>query len=407
MFIRPLPRPGCASWGKGRGSIAIVSDFSGAGKPLSAAPIPRFLEVIPLKQILCLSHSPWQARPNRTQQLLARLNQARILFFEPPPPKRAPHPEQGRRVRAHITVYTLPTALLPGLDREALQRRIQLKAAHFIQKVVDRHHFREPVLWCTAPDQATYLDRLAYRGLVYDCDREWGEQYLDAESDLALHAEVIFAASPGLVQRLSPCNDNIALVPNGVNYRMFQRNELAPPPHLAHLAGRPVLGRVGDLTGQVDLEPLLHAAQAQPDWTFLMLGRVTKPVAARLRPFPNILLHGPFPSVELPDYLCACTVLFDLIRADRRGSDIIPSHLYEYLATGKPIVMMQEPEQVEPFPDVVYTAYDSAGFLRRCRKALEEDPRLAGPRRQAYANQAAWANRAEEVSRILDSTGLF
>ncbi len=360
-----------------------------------------------MKQILCLSHSPWQARPNRTQQLLTRLSDVQVLFFEPPLPKGTPQPEQGRRVRSHITVYTLPTPLLPGLDRAAIQRRSQAKATEFIQKTMTRHHFREPVLWCTAPDQAVYMDRLAYRGLVYDCDREWGDEFLDEESDLTTHAEVVFAASPGLVQRLSPCNDNIALLPNGVNPLMFTRDDLSPPPRLAALAGRTVLGRVGDLSSKVELEPLLHAVSAQPGWTFLLMGRVTKPVAAKLKPFPNILLTGPVNAVELPDYLCVCSVLFDLIRTDRLGSDVIPSRIYEYLATGKPIVMMEEPEQVEPFPDVIYTAYDGAGFLRRCRKALEEDSQLTAPRRQEYARQAAWANRAAEVNRILESTGLF
>ena len=333
-----------------------------------------------MKQILCLSHTPWQARPNRTQQLLTRLSEVQVLFFEPAPPKGTPMPEQGRRVRSHITVYTLPAPMLAGLDRGGAQRRSQGKAADFIQKTMARHGFREPVLWCTAPDQAVYLDRLAYRGLVYDCAQEWGEEFLDEESDLTMHAEVVFAASPGLIRRLSPCNDNI---------------------------GRTILGRVGDLTSKVDLEPLLHTAIAQPDWTFLLLGRVTKPVFGKLKAYPNIVLTGPVNAVDLPDYLSVCTVLFDLLREDRLGSDIIPSRIYEYLATGKPIVMMEEPDQVEPFPDVIYTAYDAAGFLRRCRKAVLEDPQLVGPRRQEYARQAAWANRAAEVSRILESTGLF
>ena len=360
-----------------------------------------------MKQILCLSHSPWQARPNRTQQLLARLNDVQVLFFEPPVRKGVPQPEQGRRVRSHITVYTLPSPLLPGLDRTALQRRSLAKCTDFIQRVMAHHRFREPVLWCTAPDQASYMDRLAYRGLVYDCAREWGEEYLDDESDLTAHAEVVFAASPGLVQRLSPCSDNIALLPNGFNPLMFSRDEFTPPPELARLKGRTVFGRVGDLTSKVDLEPLISAAGAQPDWTFLMMGRVTKPAAARLEPYPNILLAGPVNAVELPDCLSVCTVLFDLLRTDRLGSDIIPSRIYEYLATGKPIVMMEEPEQVEPFPDVIYTAYDGTGFLRRCRKAVLEDSQIAGPRRLEYARQASWASRAAEVNRILENTGLF
>lgn len=360
-----------------------------------------------MKQILCLSHSPWQARPNRTQQLLARLTDTQVLFFEPPASRGTPPAEQGRKMRSHITVYTLPAPLLPGLERPALQRRSLARAVSFIQKTMARHRFREPVLWCTFPGQAEFMDQIAYRGLIYDCHREWGEEYLDQESDLVSHAEVVFAASPGLVEQLSPCSDNIALLPNGVNPMMFARDEFTPPPLLSGLDGRPVFGRVGDLNSQVELEPLLYAAQAQPDWRFVLMGRVTKSVGARLAQYPNIILTGPINAVEVPDCLSVCSVLFDLIRADRRGCDIIPAHIYEYLATGKPVVLMTEPEQVEPFPDVAYTAYDPAGFLRRCRRALDEAPDLASARRKDYAAQASWANRAAEVSRILESTGLF
>lgn len=360
-----------------------------------------------MKQIVCLSHTPWQARPNRTQQLLARLSDAQVLFLEPHPPRGAPAPEQGRRTRSHITVYTLPAPLPPaGTPGSPLRRRGLSRNAAFVRQLMERHRFREPVLWCTAPDQLPFLDLLPCRP-VYDCHREWEDQYLDQESDLVSRCEVVFAASPGLVERLSPCSDNIALLPNGVNPLMFSRGEFAPPDSLAALAGQPVLGRVGDLTGQVELEPLLSAARAQPDWTFLLLGRVTKPVSQRLAGYGNIVLTGPVSAAELPDYLSVCAVLFDLLREDRRGCDILPAHLYEYLATGKPVVLMAEPEAVEPFPDVVYTAYDPAGFLRRCRRALEELPGPAARRRREYAAQAAWALRSAEISRILESIGLF
>jgi glycosyltransferase involved in cell wall biosynthesis len=272
---------------------------------------------------------------------------------------------------------------------------------------MEKHRFRAPVLWCCAPDQVGLVERLPCRGPVYDCDREWGEEYVDQESDLVCRAEVVFAASPGLVARLSPCSDNIALLPNGVNHLMFQRDEFPLPPLLAKLGQGPILGRVGDVTSQVDLAPMVHAARVRPDWTFVLMGRVTKPAAQQLDGLPNVVLAGPVNAVELPDWLAGCHLLFDLLRGDRRGCDIVPAHVYEYLASGKPVVLMAEPQQTEPFPALVYTAYDATGFLRRCRRALEEKPGELSQLRQALARQSAWAERAAEVSRILEATGLF
>lgn len=359
-----------------------------------------------MKQILCLSYAPWRARANRTQQLLARLTDAKILFFEPPPPKGAPMPEQGRRVRAHITVYTLPAPLPGPQERSLLQRRRLDRSADFVQQMMDRNRFREPVLWCTSPLHAQFLDRLAYRGAVYDCHRFWDEALLEPESDLTCHAEVVFAASPGLVRRLSACSDNVALLPNGVNPLLFCQQDHAVPPVMKGLPGQVVLGRVGALTGKVDLEPLLYAARHRPEWTFVLMGPATKSAARLLQGQDNIILTGAVNPLDLPDYLCQCRLLFDLLRSDRLGSDVVSPTVYEYLAAGKPVVLLTDPNVPDPFPRLIRSAYDGAGFLRACREALDDEPSAAA-RRQAFAKQSSWAGRARQVAAILEGTGLF
>ena len=68
------------------------------------------------------------------------------------------------------------------------------------------------------------------------------------------------AASPGLRQRLLPCSDNIALLPNGANPQMFLRDGLEPP-ELVRQLPRPVFARVGDVSADLELAPLVHTAQ--------------------------------------------------------------------------------------------------------------------------------------------------
>ena len=360
-----------------------------------------------MKQLLCLSHQPWQARPNRTQQLMARLTDASILYFEPPAPRGTPKPVQGRSIRSHITTYTLPAEFPTGAVRTFAQRRALKQNIAFIRSVMERHRFRTPVLWCTSPVHCNAVGKFPCHGVVYDCHCEWNDEFLDQESELTNRADVVFAVSSGLVDRLSPCSDNIALLPNGVSPTMFDRDDFSPPRHLAHLKTKTVLGRVGDLTSQTDLSPIFSAASAQPEWTFLLIGRFTPQVSAQVQAYPNILLTGPVNVVEIPDYLSLCSILFDLTNNTMRGSDILPIRIYEYLATGKPIVMMAHPDYIEPYPDVIYTAYDSTGFLRRCLKAIEEQsdelPRL----RKAYAAQSSWSNKAAEIENIFIATGLW
>ena len=123
---------------------------------------------------------------------------------------------------------------------------------------------------------------------------------------------------------------------------------------------------------------------------FGLLGRQEdNPLLPRLRRQPNVALAGPCPLNEVPDWLFRCDVLLELLREDRPDSDVISGRLYEYLSTGKPIVSMLWPEQVEIFPDVVYGAHDEREFLTLCQHALEEAPGFVSQRRQSYGAAAA------------------
>jgi hypothetical protein len=122
-----------------------------------------------LKQIICLADRPWSPAPTRTQQLLARLKDAQILYFEPPAPSNDGGTARPRQVRPNILVYSLPRLTesdrLPGLGQRLFERRL----ATMISRRLERHHFTNPVLWTTHPRQAAFLDCLSYHGLIYDC----------------------------------------------------------------------------------------------------------------------------------------------------------------------------------------------------------------------------------------------
>ena len=357
-----------------------------------------------MQQIVCLSAEPWRTVPTRTQQLMIRLKDAQVLFFEPPG-RRWRQP--GRQMRPGLTVFTLPP--LPEVEpRHALLHRQRWRwLARPILRQMERHRFKEPLLWCTDPEQIHLLELLPHRGVVYDCDRDWFDLPPRWESDLALAADVVFAASPGLADHLSPCNDNIALLPNGVNFPMFTRTPADCPPELRGLTG-PVLGYVGTIWPDLDLSPALRAARLLPQCTFVFVGRRERnPYLRRLARLPNVKLLGRVPQMELPDYLSRCQVLLNFLRLDDEDGDAIPMRLYEYLSTGLPIVSMVWPDQVEPFPDVIYSAHTAEEFLTLCTHAMEEDPSFVRARRQSHGQAASWANRGEAVSRILTTAGLF
>lgn len=360
-----------------------------------------------MKQYVCLASAPWQGIPTRTQQLMARLKDAQVLYFEPPANFGSRRrPKNGWRVRPGLTVYTLPSILEFEERHTYLFRHTQSKLARFIEYTIHRHRFRDPVLWCTCPSQVHLLDFLSYRGLIYDCDQEWNRFPLRWESDLALASDVIFAASPNLIDRLSPCNDNIALLPNGANYSMFCREALPIPPELQSL-NRPVLGYSGTVWPDLDLSPIRRAAVNRPDCIFLFVGRVEKnPLLHALQVLTNVAFLGEKPPADLPSYLNRFDVCLNLLRSRQLGNDILSPRIYEYLCTGKPIVSMLYEDQVEFFPDVIYNAHSIHEFTQLCNRALEEGWDWICQRRRAYGAANAWSSRASEVSRILETIGL-
>ena len=358
-----------------------------------------------MRQILCLSADPWRTIPTRTQQLMTRMRDAQVLLFEPPG-KYSRQP--GRRVRPGLTVCALPPVLEAEERHRLLFRLHYRKLGKFIRRQMEHHRFKEPLLWCTAPEHIHLLDEVPHRGVVYDCDRDWPHQSPRWESDLALAADVVFAASQGLIDHLSPCNDNIALLPNGVNFPLFSRpSDLAFDP-LPKAAG-PVLGWAGTIRPELDLGPLLYTARTMPRWTFVLLGPQGEgnPLLPRLRRLPNVILPGGCPMAQVPDWLYRCNILMDFLRDDRTCDDLVSCRMLEYLATGRPVVSMLWPDQIEPLPDVVYGAHSDQEFLTLCRHALDEPPNFAAQRRRDRAEAASWPLRCTQVVNILTTAGLL
>ena len=200
----------------------------------------------------------------------------------------------------------------------------------------------------------------------------------------------------------------MALLPNGVNFPLFsQPSDLAFDP-LPKAAG-PVLGWAGTIRPELDLGPLLYTARTMPRWTFVLLGPQGEgnPLLPRLRRLPNVILPGGCPMAQVPDWLYRCNILMDFLRDDRTCDDLVSCRMLEYLATGRPVVSMLWPDQIEPLPDVVYGAHSDQEFLTLCRHALDEPPNFAAQRRRSHAAAASWPLRCTQVVNILTTAGLL
>lgn len=370
-----------------------------------------------MAQIVCIADGRWQQPPTRAQHLLPVGEDAEILYFEPSIPlfplqgRKWKRPRDGERLGQGVTLYTLPCSISLSEDYAASSPIEFRRISAFVRAAMAQNRFERPVLWCCSPICAGLLESIPHSGVVYDCDRNWeGRAPAEWENALCDAADVVFAASPLLRERLEPLCHNIALLPNGYNSALFAPLEdglLRTPADLPPARGS-ILGVLGGFSETADLAPLLYAADALRDRLFIVAGELSPyhgsraAVAART----NIRVLGKKSPVSLPHYLGHFDVCLELPGADD-GDGVLPERFYAYLQTGAPIVTLSDAPSHDQYTDVAYPAHFDIEFLNACRRALSEESRSLRAARKAYAAQSDWRLRGDACRRILHATALL
>lgn len=384
-------------------------------------------------KIVCLSTTNYHPLPTRKQNVMNRLRNAEILYFDPPVSYIAPlkdkkcrerltmHKNPGEKPQDNITVYALPP-VLPFFNKFRWVNRLnQKRQAKYVRRKMREHGFGEDtVLWCYSPSSCDIVKHVPHKKLVYDCvDRHSAYKghitpaVVDGmEKDLASGADMVFSTAVGLHETLSRYNQNAAMIPNGAAYEIFskvqtEKESLACPEPLKDLP-HPIYGFVGMLQECIDYALIESLAKAQPEATIFFIGRTLPGVNLdHLKKYPNIVIHGLVPQPELPAYIAQFDVCLNVFRAGALSKDVSPLKFYEYLATGKPVVSTREPLQVSDFADVVYIADNEAEFLAHCREAAAENDPEKVEKRLSYGEACSWSERVKQMEGELYRRGIL
>jgi len=119
-----------------------------------------------------------------------------------------------------------------------------------------------------------------------------------------------------------------------------------------------------------------------------------------LQALPNVHLLGQKAVSDLPAYMHASDVCLMPYAHNAWTENINPLKLYEYLATGRPIVSTNIPA-VQDFREVLTIADNEPDFIRGIQQALQADTPEARARRQAVARQNTWEHRVDTLSSII------
>jgi glycosyltransferase involved in cell wall biosynthesis len=315
-----------------------------------------------------------------------------------------------RQVAPNLWVFTLPI-VLPFFQMSGLINRANnLFLLPVLRAQARRLGFERPVLWTYTPHSADFVGHLGERAAVYECvdDFTSSRGLIDPEvigrleRRLIEAVDLLIVTAPALLESKRAGAQRAILVPNGVEAEHFAR---AADPALMvaeKLAGLkpPVVGYLGTLNYWIDTHLLGRLAREHPDWTLVLVG--PHDLLADLSPLeglPNVVRTGRVPYADLPGYVKVFDVCLNPYVLDGVAEHCSPLKLYEYLASGKPVVSVDMPE-ARQFAGLVHIARDSDEFVRLVEGVLADGDGDSAAR-MAEARNHTWRKRFADVSTAL------
>ena len=220
-------------------------------------------------------------------------------------------------------------------------------------------------------------------------------------------ADIVFANSQHMIDQYLQQEERSAyLVPSGINLDQFLINQGAVPWDLKAIES-PRVGYIGNLNYSLDIDLLLYLLTENTNVNFVLIGNPSgkngTTLTQLLGKYRNLILLGHKPHGVIPRYLQHMDVLFSFKRPDiTRGNDSLK--IYEYLATGKPIVTTPV-SPAESFKDSIYVARDMRQFNKYLKDALEENNVSLQEKRKKLAEMNTWEKRVdtilEKISQLL------
>ncbi|HEY3498490.1 MAG TPA: glycosyltransferase [Polyangiaceae bacterium] len=386
--------------------------------------------------IVCLSSQPWgDGMWTNKQHIMSRLARTHRVFYVNFGPKPLPQllREKGalgaRRwgplkaaldpiseEQSGVTVLDFwgPRLLVRALGRAhpwSVAMTFDVRA-RLLARYLERQNVRDPILWVYHPGYGPAIAEIPHRLLVYDCVDEYSQfpQYredarwlLEREEALCRAADLVFTTSEGLYQAKRRYNpERTHLVHNVGDFSHFSRArapETEIPAELRELP-RPIVGFVGAVTGyKIDIEWLLALARRHREYSLVLVGPVGQGAQAtdlrELAAEPNVHLLGHRAYELLPGYLKGFDLTVIPYRINDYTTHVFPIKFFEFLATGRPVVVSALPA-LAAYADRVEVARDGEGFVRACEKALL-DPEAGRSERIALAAENTWEHRVENL----------
>lgn len=246
------------------------------------------------------------------------------------------------------------------------------------------------VLWFTYPGYSDLSEAAKWDRIIYDCSDLWGSNWIHtkrwkkveqgffkkmlhlSEKRVAINSEVHFASSKFLGEKIEKMNGQpVTIIENGVAFNDFAD---APAAKLK-MVPSPRLGFVGGVKSGVNIELLYKLAITAPSVQIVLVGPMSSEKnesIEKLLKLENVHKLSGVKYEDVPRYMKAMDVGLLPYKNVDSNHFANPVEMFEYLATGIPVVGIGVPatEKYHQLGVYTYTKSDLE-FISECLKNIK------------------------------------
>ena len=379
--------------------------------------------------LLMVDAPPYRGLMQRHQQIVNRLaDRIRVVYHEESPSilscwlkkqysttQVSEHKKGLQEISNNLMLINSPPGLPEKLGFSWVNRRNHTATYNHLKPHLEKLGGKV-ILWIAHPKGVEIAEHLDSALCIYDCYDAFGEfqeekwkaaDIKKLESKLLKRADLVLASAESLVEVCAKLNSNVHLVSNGADVEHFQefmeKSESEYQSDISQIK-RPIVGYMGDIASWLDIDTLIKSASEMPDVSFVFLGTVKRDVE-KLQALPNVHFFGRIDYSDLQYFIRhfdVCTIPFVV---DEMTVHVNPIKVYEYMATGLPIISSKLPE-VLSLGDLIYFYDDAEDFQRIIRDVLsgsESDSSLPERRKNA-ASANSWDARVNKIWELIEKS---
>jgi len=358
--------------------------------------------------------NPLQVGSHHIARAFARSGWDVAFISDPISPAHLLKPSLGLKRRYHQyknggtqegTIWSyVPGGLLTPYNHSLLKSKWlhknwpKLTLPSVISKVKKRGFDKPDLLYLDSPLQPFWQDALTPKYSIYRL-ADNSKAFLQTSPAKRVQEETLFSSVDCVIVAANTLKEYVAsfnpkrleFVPNGVDFAHFAKEHPVPVEYKSFRG--PIAIYVGAIREWFDSRLINAAAKALPSTHFVIIGPNENQV---FEPLPNLHLLGAKPWSAIPAYLQHATVgmiPFDVESYPDLIHHVNPLKLYEYMASGLPVVSM-EWEELTRLKTPALLATSKEEFIALLERAQPSDEY------QRFAKGYDWSLRGEQIINI-------